>query len=156
AGLPRAPRPAVRLLHAGHDHGRRQFDPGSGRPTVGSRGPHRPRRQPLPMHGLPEHRAGRDGRLPGTERREGRWLLMAVAERVIGTAPPRKEDPELVTGQARYTDDLSLPGMLHMVVVRSPFAHARIKNVDGSKAMAMDGVVAVYSGSDLAADWAGP
>jgi carbon-monoxide dehydrogenase large subunit len=81
---------------------------------------------------------------------------MAVAERTIGTSPPRKEDPELVTGQARYTDDLAMPGMLHMVVVRSPFAHARIKGVDGSKALAMDGVVAVYSGADLAADWAGP
>ena len=81
---------------------------------------------------------------------------MAVAERTIGTSPPRKEDPELITGQARYTDDLTMPGMLHMVVVRSPFAHARIKGVDASKALAMDGVVAVYTGADLAADWAGP
>ena len=81
---------------------------------------------------------------------------MAVAERTIGTSPPRKEDPELITGQARYTDDLAMPGMLHMVVVRSPFAHARIKGVDASKALAMDGVIAVYTGADLAADWAGP
>ncbi len=81
---------------------------------------------------------------------------MAVAERSIGTSVLRKEDPELITGQGRYTDDLVLPGMLHMVVVRSPFAHARIKGIDASKALAMDGVVAVFTGRDLAGDWAGP
>jgi carbon-monoxide dehydrogenase large subunit len=81
---------------------------------------------------------------------------MAVAERSIGTSVLRKEDPELITGQGRYTDDLVLPGMLHMVVVRSPFAHARIKGIDASKALAMDGVVAVFNGKDLAGDWAGP
>jgi carbon-monoxide dehydrogenase large subunit len=81
---------------------------------------------------------------------------MAVAERSIGTSVLRKEDPELITGQGRYTDDLVLPGMLHIVVVRSPFAHARIKGIDASKALAMDGVVAVFNGKDLAGDWAGP
>jgi carbon-monoxide dehydrogenase large subunit len=74
----------------------------------------------------------------------------------VGTDVLRKEDPELITGQAIYADDITLPGMLHMVVVRSPFAHARIKGIDSSKALAMDGVVAVYTGQDLAADWAGP
>jgi carbon-monoxide dehydrogenase large subunit len=74
----------------------------------------------------------------------------------VGTDVLRKEDPELITGQAVYADDITLPGMLHMVVVRSPFAHARIKGIDSSKALAMDGVVAVYTGQDLAADWAGP
>jgi carbon-monoxide dehydrogenase large subunit len=79
-----------------------------------------------------------------------------IAERVVGTSVLRKEDGELVTGQGKYTDDLSLPGMLHMVVVRSPFAHARIRNVDLSAAVAMDGVVAAFSGKDLADEWAGP
>ena len=74
---------------------------------------------------------------------------------VIGTDVLRKEDPELITGQAMYTDDMSLPGMLHMAVVRSPFAHARIKGVDLSKALAMDGVVGAYSGQDLADSWIG-
>jgi carbon-monoxide dehydrogenase large subunit len=74
----------------------------------------------------------------------------------VGTDVLRKEDPELITGQAIYADDITLPGMLHMVVVRSPFAHARIKGIDSSKALTMDGVVAVYTGQDLAADWAGP
>src|SRR5439155_23059468 len=50
----------------------------------------------------------------------------------------------------------SVPGMLHMVVGRGPFASARIKGVDASKALAMDGVVAVFTGADLAEEWAGP
>jgi len=73
----------------------------------------------------------------------------------VGTEVLRKEDPELITGQARYADDLTLHGMLHMVVVRSPFAHAGIKNVDLSKALAIPGVVAAYSGQDLADTWIG-
>jgi aerobic carbon-monoxide dehydrogenase large subunit len=70
----------------------------------------------------------------------------------IGTAVPRKEDPELLTGQARYVDDLAVPGMVWMMLVRSPYAHARIKGVDVSKALAAEGVVAAYSGEDLAGD----
>src|SRR6266498_4913761 len=82
---------------------------------------------------------------------------MAKTEsRVIGTPVLRKEDPELLTGQAKYTDDLTAQGMLWMHVVRSPYAHARIGSVDVSKALAMDGVVAAFSGQDLADDWAGP
>jgi carbon-monoxide dehydrogenase large subunit len=81
---------------------------------------------------------------------------MAVAERVVGTPVLRKEDPELITGQGKYADDLVVPGMLWMHVVRSPFAHARINRVDVSAALAMDGVVAAFSGEDLAGDWAGP
>src|SRR6266496_516948 len=82
--------------------------------------------------------------------------MAQVADRYIGAEVRRKEDPELITGEARYTDDISVPGMLWMHVVRSPFAHARIGNVDLSKALAMDGVVAAFSGQDLAGDWAGP
>ena len=82
--------------------------------------------------------------------------MAQVARRVIGTEVLRKEDPELITGQARYTEDLAVPGMLWMEVVRSPFAHARINGVDLSAALAMPGVVAAFSGQDLAEDWAGP
>lgn len=82
--------------------------------------------------------------------------MAKVAERYVGKDVLRKEDAELITGQARFTEDLVLPGMLWMAVVRSPFAHARIKKVDVSKALAMDGVVAAFSGEDLAGDWAGP
>jgi aerobic carbon-monoxide dehydrogenase large subunit len=82
--------------------------------------------------------------------------MAQVAEKYVGAAVLRKEDPELLTGQARYTDDLALPGMLHMVVVRSPFANAAINGVDVSKALDVPGVVAAFSGQDLAGAWAGP
>ena len=82
--------------------------------------------------------------------------MAQVKDRYIGAEVRRKEDPELITGQARYTDDLTIPGTLWVAVVRSPFAHARIKNVDLSKARAVEGVVAAFSGTDLAKDWAGP
>jgi carbon-monoxide dehydrogenase large subunit len=79
-----------------------------------------------------------------------------VKERYVGREVRRKEDAELITGQGRYTEDISVPGMLWMAVVRSPFAHARIMSVDVSEAMVMDGVVAAFSGRDLAQDWAAP
>ncbi len=82
---------------------------------------------------------------------------MAMTEqRNVGASIPRKEDPELLTGRGLYTDDITLPGTLHMILVRSPFAHATITSVDTSKAAAMPGVVAAYSGEDLAGEWAGP
>jgi carbon-monoxide dehydrogenase large subunit len=70
----------------------------------------------------------------------------------IGVSIPRKEDPALLTGQARFVDDLTLPGMVWMAVVRSPYAHARITGVDVSKALAAPGVVGAFSGQDLADD----
>ncbi len=68
---------------------------------------------------------------------------------VLGTSIRRREDPALVTGRGRYTDDLTRPGMLHAALVRSPYAHATIKSIDASAALAMDGVVAVYTWSDV-------
>jgi aerobic carbon-monoxide dehydrogenase large subunit len=76
-----------------------------------------------------------------------------VAERYVGDSVLRKEDPEFLTGEARYTDDLSLPGMLHMAVVRSPFAHAAITGIDVEEALRVPGVLAVLTGADL--EWAG-
>jgi carbon-monoxide dehydrogenase large subunit len=84
---------------------------------------------------------------------------MAVTEQKatgIGASAPRKEDARLLTGQARYIDDLTVPGMVWMAVVRSPHAHARIAGVDLSKARAADGVVAAFSGADLEGDWKAP
>src|SRR5215218_9421776 len=74
--------------------------------------------------------------------------------RYIGSRMLRKEDARLVTGHGRYLDDLALPGMVWMVVVRSPMAHARIGRVDTSSALQLPGVVAAYSGADLASEWA--
>jgi carbon-monoxide dehydrogenase large subunit len=74
----------------------------------------------------------------------------------VGQAVARKEDAKLITGQARFVDDLTLSGMVYVVVVRSPHAHARIRSVDVSKARAAEGVIAAFSGQDLAEEWAGP
>ena len=60
----------------------------------------------------------------------------------------RIEDPELLTGRTQFVDDLSLPGMLHCAILRSPFAHARIASIDVSAAEALPGVAAVISGED--------
>src|SRR5712692_7984578 len=93
---------------------------------------------------------------PPRPRARRRRTMAQTARRVIGTEVLRKEDPELITGQARYTEDITVPGMLWMEVVRSPFAHARINGVDLSAAREAPGVVAVFSGQDLAGDWTAP
>ena len=62
----------------------------------------------------------------------------------------RKEDPRFVRGLGRYCDDIQLPGMLHMAILRSPYAHARIVSVDTSRALAHPKVKAVVTGADLA------
>ncbi|MET0495915.1 MAG: hypothetical protein ABW000_22535, partial [Actinoplanes sp.] len=63
----------------------------------------------------------------------------------------RKEDPRFVRGRGRYTDDIQLPGMLHLAILRSPFAHAKIVSIDTSAAAALPKVKAVVTGADLAA-----
>jgi carbon-monoxide dehydrogenase large subunit len=68
----------------------------------------------------------------------------------LGKARTRKEDARLLTGQTNWTDNIILPGMLHMAFVRSPFAHARITSVDVSAARSMPGVIAAFSGADFA------
>ena len=73
----------------------------------------------------------------------------------VGRALRRKEDPRLITGQARYVDDISLPGTLWAAIVRSPEAHAKITSIDTSGALERDGITAVFTGNDLA-DLAGP
>jgi aerobic carbon-monoxide dehydrogenase large subunit len=70
----------------------------------------------------------------------------------LGRARPRKEDARLVTGQTNWTDNIVLPGMLHMAFVRSPYAHARITSVDVTAARAMPGVIAVFTGADFGAE----
>ncbi len=70
--------------------------------------------------------------------------------RLFGATVKRREDPRLITGKGMYTDDFKLPGMLHMVILRSPYAHARITSLDVSKAKQLPGVHAVLTGKDLA------
>src|SRR5215510_13755990 len=69
----------------------------------------------------------------------------------IGQPVRRTEDPVLVQGQGRYTDDLNLPGQAYAVFVRSRNAHGVIKAIDTSAAKGMPGVLAVYTGKDLEA-----
>ena len=78
------------------------------------------------------------------------------ANTIIGQRMLRREDPALLTGEAKFTNDLVLPGALHLAVLRSPYAHARIKSINVSDALAMPGVVAVYTGKDLRDAWAAP
>jgi len=72
-----------------------------------------------------------------------------MASKVFGSSVKRKEDPRLLTGQAKFTDDFTLPHMAHLAVVRSPYAHARIKAIRTKKAAAMDGVLGVFTGKDM-------
>jgi carbon-monoxide dehydrogenase large subunit len=68
----------------------------------------------------------------------------------IGHSIKRKEDPRFIRGQGRYVDDIHLPGMLYLDIVRSPFAHARIKKIDTERALKVPGVLAVITGETLA------
>ena len=69
----------------------------------------------------------------------------------FGDRMPRKEDGRFIRGKGKYVDDVRLPGMLHSAIVRSPFAHAKINNVDVSAALELEGVHAVITGADLEA-----
>jgi xanthine dehydrogenase molybdopterin-binding subunit B len=75
-----------------------------------------------------------------------------TASQGIGKPIPRKEDERLLRGQGCYTDDLNLPRQAYAGVVRSPHAHARIRSIDTSTALAMPGVLAVLTGNDAEQD----
>jgi carbon-monoxide dehydrogenase large subunit len=76
---------------------------------------------------------------------------MATTQEVggIGHSVKRKEDARFIRGKGRYFDDITLPGMLHMEILRSPYAHAELKSIDTSRAEALEGVVAVVTGELL-------
>ena len=69
---------------------------------------------------------------------------------VLGAPVRRVEDPRFITGHGRYLDDIKLPAMTHMAILRSPYAHAKIRSIDTSAAKAAPGVVAVFTGADIA------
>ena len=79
--------------------------------------------------------------------------MSQASERYVGGGVLRKEDPALVTGEANWTDNIKLPGMLHVAMLRSPYAHARIAHLDVSGALEQPGVVAAFTGEDLAGEW---
>ena len=81
--------------------------------------------------------------------------MAEAIESGIGAPVRRKEDARFITGQGRYTDDFSQPGQVYAAFLRSPYARARIDSVDASEALAMEGVLAVLTGQDMAADGLG-
>src|SRR5687767_13681724 len=103
--------------------------------------------KPVPLHRLPGD-GGRGAR--GREAHAGG----RVSERIgstewFGAAAKRKEDPPLLRREGRFVDDIALPGMLHAAFVRSPYAHAKIGRIDKTAALALPGVHAVITFSDL-------
>ena len=90
-----------------------------------------------------------DQKTPGSLRDD--LNRMAVQKFAIGQPVTRKEDPTLVTGRGQYTDDVNLPGQAVCVMLRSPHAHGIIRRLDTARAVAMPGVLAIYTAADLAA-----
>ena len=72
-----------------------------------------------------------------------------MATKVFGSSVKRKEDPRLITGQGTYVEDVKLTGIMHMVLVRSPYAHAEVVAIKSEEALKTPGVIAVFTGEDL-------
>lgn len=70
---------------------------------------------------------------------------------LVGSAVQRREDPHLLTGDAEYTDDIQYPGETHLAIYRSQYGHARIESIDTSAVEAVDGVIGVYTATDIQA-----
>src|SRR5207244_12712365 len=85
---------------------------------------------------------------PGCHRRGG-IVADAMGAKYFGAAVKRREDPRFLRGDARYVDDVTLPGMLHAAFLRSPHAHARIVRITTDAAKRMPGVVRVFTFGDL-------
>src|SRR5262247_1193999 len=83
---------------------------------------------------------------------------MAKPRRIDGIGAPvkRREDFRLLTGRGRYAEDWEAPGQVHAAFVRSPHAHADVVSIDAKLALAIEGVLGVFSGRDLVADGVGP
>src|SRR5580704_1973346 len=149
----------MRLLHAWDDHPRLSAAP---RKPIAERGgnPLRHFRQPLPLHGLSKHRQGHSIRRGQARRRSFQGgsgmndMVPTSAERAaklegMGCKRKRVEDIRFVQGKGNYVDDLKLPNMLYGEFNRSPYAHARIKKIDTTKAAGVPGVVAVLTAETL-------
>src|SRR5262249_16824124 len=106
-------------------------------------------RQPLPLHRLREHRQGRAARRGADRGRQVMDLKTSPEVGGMGHSIKRKEDPRFIRGKGTYVDDVQLPGMLYLDIVRSPHAHAKIVKIDTAKALAVKGVLAVITGKDL-------
>jgi carbon-monoxide dehydrogenase large subunit len=115
----------------------------------------------MTYHNADKPRQLADRTEPHSEQPNGVSAQMETTEEIRVTTTPeisgmghrmkRKEDPRFLQGRGNYVDDIKLPGMLYMDIVRSPYAHAKIINIDASRALATEGVLAVITGKDLAA-----
>jgi carbon-monoxide dehydrogenase large subunit len=76
--------------------------------------------------------------------------VLGLEKFAVGQPVPRKEDPKLLRGEGRYSDDINLPGQVYAVIVRSRVAHGRLLGIDTEAARTMPGVLGVYTGADLA------
>src|ERR1700692_3191292 len=154
----------MRLLHTGHDdHRPRPAGPKS-RPGRGDH-PGGDLRANLPVHRIHHdcalHSMGRTQRSTGgnlmTTTKEGANRPPSPEDTADNDQKPcghgrmlRKEDPRFIRGRGNYVDDVALPGMLHLAILRSPYAHARIVSIDVTAALAHPKVKAVVTGADLA------
>src|ERR1700710_2347967 len=101
------------------------------------------------MYRVPEHHQSSAGSR-GSER-GAQWSPVAEHPAAwIGKSRRRKEDYHLITGRTTWTDNMTLPGMLHLAILRSPMAHATITSIDTTEAKGRPGVVAVFTGQDFA------
>src|SRR5258708_2641812 len=141
-------RTAVRLLHARHVDDRLRAAEEKcfaerGRHPVGDL------RESLPLHRLRQHCEIHPARIAETS------VTMAMTPKTspeiggMGHSIKRKEDPRFLRGQGKYVDDVVLPCMLYLDIVRNPYAHAKIVKIDTTKAMAIPGVLAVVTGEML-------
>src|SRR5262249_45475560 len=83
-------------------------------------------------------------------------MVLDLDRYAIGQPVPRSEDPVLVSGKGRFTDDVNLAGQACAVIVRSQFAHGVIRNIDTAEARGMPGVLGVYAAADLEVAGIGP
>src|SRR2546423_3275122 len=100
---------------------------------------------------MPAKATGLPGQAGTREPREAPEPVGVVAVRHVGRSLKRKEDVGLLTGRGRYVADVTLPRMLHAVIVRSPYAHARITGIHAEDARGAAGVAAVVTFADVAA-----
>src|SRR5262245_32608058 len=98
------------------------------------------------MHGLPAHRQ-RGPRCSGDRKGDGMTPTINEVKNLVGQRIKRKEDPRMITGTATYIDDIKLPGMHYAVMVRSPYAAARVNKIDASAALEFPGVAGVFTGA---------
>src|SRR5215472_710982 len=83
-------------------------------------------------------------------------MMLELDRFAVGQPVPRSEDPVLITGTGRFTDDVDLPGQAHCVIVRSSYAHGIIRGIDTAPARGMPGVLGVYTAAELEAGRIGP